>query len=500
MKISLLSVENIINRKNRRPRQELTFFIRLENIDFHKQVDVVWAGEDGIWRTTKASFYSHLKENVECWRARIMCELKSEQSLPGNIHFGLRYRVSDQEYWDNRQGANYQSEADSGILLGPGLTIASIGFNHRLEARQKSRQLMIAVDRSLQPEKVIVHWTTNDWQTTHQTACHFRHDYWNEQALSNARNPNQYGIGIWTARLRIGTHFRLQYCIACETAEGTVWDNNDGANYVASHKPLSVMVLNLHCYQEDNQDEKFSIIAKAIDNEDVDVVCFQEVAENWNDGQGDWDSNSANIINQRLKKPFHLYSDWSHLGFERYREGVALLSRYPFLYQESRYISDSEDVYNIHSRKAVMGRVRIPYIGLINVFSVHLSWWEDGFKAQFQRLCEWAGQRHGRQVKATLLCGDFNVAAGSEGYRLIVENHRYEDQFLAANHKGLFDQIFRVNDAHWGDLLNDDYRIDYIFMNKDAALKVTSARVLFTHEDYGQVSDHVGFVMTFEPK
>jgi len=260
------------------------------------------------------------------------------------------------------------------------------------------------------------------------------------------------------------------------------------------------MILNLHCYQEQKQDFKFSQIAKAIDNESVDIVCFQEVAEYWNDGYGDWPSNAANIINQRLKKPMHLYTDWSHLGFDKYREGVAILSRYPLNNTQSRYVSDSQDPYSIHSRKVVMAQIDIPYMGAINIFSAHLSWWEDGFQQQFERLCEWADSQLNDSIKTTMLCGDFNIAAGSTGYQQVVSGKQYEDQYLAANHQGLFEKIFRVNDPHWGKLLANDYRIDYIFMNKFAELQVTSAKVLFTESDYGPVSDHCGYLMTFEPK
>ncbi|MGR9051965.1 MAG: endonuclease/exonuclease/phosphatase family protein, partial [Gammaproteobacteria bacterium] len=201
-----------------------------------------------------------------------------------------------------------------------------------------------------------------------------------------------------------------------------------------------------------------------------------------------------------LPQPFHIYTDWSHLGFDKYREGVAILSRYPLTHPEARYVSDSHDVYSIHSRKVVSAQVAIPFIGLVNVFSAHLSWWEDGFKQQFERLRQWAESRYDHYVKGTLLCGDFNIAAGSVGYRQVVESKQYEDQYLAANQYGLFEKIFRVNDAHWSSLLADDYRIDYIFMNKTSDLHVTSARVLFTDQDYGRVSDHCGFLMTFEPK
>jgi maltose 6'-phosphate phosphatase len=103
-------------------------------------------------------------------------------------------------------------------------------------------------------------------------------------------------------------------------------------------------------------------------------------------------------------------------------------------------------------------------------------------------------------VKATLLCGDFNIAAGSEGYSLVVDLHQYDDQFLAANSPGVFDKIFKVNDPYWQDYLADDYRIDFIFMDKASELAVISASVLFTEQDYGRVSDHCGYLMAFEPK
>ena len=160
-----------------------------------------------------------------------------------------------------------------------------------------------------------------------------------------------------------------------------------------------MLILNLHCYQEDNQDHKLSQIARAINELDVDVVCLQEVAELWNNGLGDWESNSARIINDRLKSPYHLVTDWSHLGFDRYREGVAILSRYPIARQEGRYVSNSRDPYSIHSRKVVMARIRVPHLGLINVFSSHLSWWDDGFPEQFETLRQWAANEHTGDVQ-----------------------------------------------------------------------------------------------------
>ncbi len=498
--IQLLYVENVITRKNTGVHQTLRFLMRVANVSYDKRVDIIWSGEDQIWQTLPASYNSKLEDGNECWMAQATFELTPAQSLPGNIRFGLRYQAAGAEYWDNKLGSNYSSQADSGIQITGAVPLLNIDFITRFDDLQKNVPITVAVHQYHQADKVTLYWTTDNWEHSHKASCHFKKNYWDKEALSNARNPNQYGTAVWKGWVKIGQAFRLQYSIVLERDGQSYWDNNYGKNYSISRDPLKVLILNLHCYQEDDQDYKFSQIAKAINELDADVVCLQEVAELWNEGAGDWASNSARIINDRLQTPYHLHTDWAHLGFDKYREGVAVLSRYDFIKHDARYVSDSHDAFSIHSRKVVMAQVNVPYIGLINVFSAHLSWMEDGFSGQFTRLCEWAETTYSPQVDATLLCGDFNITAGSEGYQLVVDAHQYDDQYLAANSQGVFDRIFRVNDAHWQNYLAEDYRIDYIFLNKNSNLKVTSAKVLFTEQDYGRVSDHCGYFMTFEPK
>lgn len=496
--IQLLYVENITTRKQNKALQKLTFFMLIENITHHKRVDVIWSGEDGDWHTLAAEYHSSQWPDKEHWRAFIDFTLTETQSLPGNIRFGLRYRVFSDEHWDNNFTNHYVSEADSGIKLGRHKKLQNIGFGTSFN-QDNIVPVTIAVQQSLMAKKVTIHWTTDCWKTTEQTPCQLKNNYWDKNCRSHARNPNQYGIQIWQGSINHADSFSLQYIICCEGASKIIWENNADNNYSLQRKQLRLLILNLHCYQEQNQDEKLTQIAKAINELEVDVVCLQEVAEYWRDGEGDWESNSAKIINDRLIQAFHIQTDWSHLGFDKYREGVAILSRYPLSNHKSRYVSDSDDIYDIHSRKVVFAQVHVPYIGAINVFSAHLSWFEDGFKEQFQRLHQWAEASHTKEVKATLLCGDFNITVGSSGYKLVVDSHHYDDQFLAANEQAICEPISKANDPHWQATLADDYRIDYIFMNKASELQVTAAKIVFTEQDYGAVSDHCGYFMSFEP-
>jgi len=199
-----------------------------------------------------------------------------------------------------------------------------------------------------------------------------------------------------------------------------------------------------------------------------------------------------------LSVPYHLHTDWSHLGFDRYREGVAILSRHPFAYVDSGYVSDSRDPYDIHSRKIVMAQVRVPYIGLVNVFSAHLSWPSDGFYPQFERLERWADEKHTDEATATLVCGDFNVAAGSEAYRHIVDAGGFEDQYLKIVSPRTFQKVFRERQGDAMRLLAQDGRIDYLWLKRGSRLRAIWAEELFTANRYGRVSDHTGYLVEFE--
>ncbi len=498
--IKLLFIENVINRQDSIAYQELSFLLLVENLGYEKEVEIHWSGEQGIWQVMKAEYRGLNGQNKELWMARQRFELTDEQSLPGNIECCAKLLQGLAQSWDNQDGNNYFSQADSGVILTNQQVVQNITHINSLLKEQKHLRIGIAIDKNVPTDKVSIHWTRDRWETMQIETCEFNTRYWDQQIQSNARNPNQYGCSIWSADLVLDETFRLEYAICYELDGHVFWENNQGINFSLQREELKIMILNLHCYQEENQDQKFSLIAEAINQMDIDLVCFQEVAEYWNHGEGDWESNSANIINQRLNQSYHIHTDWSHLGFSQYREGVAILSRYPLTYHESRYVSVDQDIFSIHSRKVVKARAYIPFVGYINVFSAHLSWIEDGFVEQFQTLHEWAEACNDCDINATLLCGDFNITAGSEGYKQVVDSQHYEDQYLAANEQGIFEQIFRVNDEHWQHLLTDDYRIDYIFMNTDSRLKVTSARVVFTDDDFGRVSDHCGYVMSFEPK
>lgn len=489
--IQALYVGNHISRKKHGFAQELSFCLQLENRSYAKEVVVHWRDTTGRWHELAAQYAYSIDNGLEVWNTHTVIQQATLAALPGDIVFYLRYTDQQQTYIDDFAGQYHRSAANSGISLCHDLPLLNLHFTPQIYQKQVFVPITVAVSRQLAAKSVTLLWTTDNWQSSFQTPCQ-------AQKIRIGKHPP--ASQLWTAKLNIAEVFNLEYCVCAETAQGKFWDNHHDLNYRAKRKDLCLLILNLHCYQETEQDAKFSLIAKAIAEREVDIVCLQEVAEYWNDGQGDWPSNSANIINSRLPKPFHLVTDWSHRGFDQYREGVAILSRFPMTQTESRYVSASHDPFDIHSRKVVYAQIDYPAIGSLNVFSAHLSWWENGFSEQYANLSAWAAEKDHPQSQATLLCGDFNIAAGSRGYDLIVRANEYEDQFLSANAHGVFEKIFKVNDPYWQHSLDHDYRIDYVFMHKHSKLQVTSASVLFTEHDYGRVSDHCGYLLSFEPK
>ena len=482
--IQLLYAKNVILRHDGETQQELTFVVMVQNLAYEKRVEVGWAGENRPWTILKAEFIGATGGNYEIWQARATFHLTAEDSLPGDIQFALHYQVRGHSYWNPPDFQTYTINADSGVRLADEFPLLNIDFQTLLGLGQQYYPITVAVRQELRPERVSIRWTTNRWRTFIDTPAFFLRKHWDRTVGSNARNPNRYGCAVWISQLHLGDAYQVQFALVYAAGGREYWDNNFGKNYLARHAPLRILTLNLHCYQEDDQDEKFSRIARAIQDLGIDVVCLQEVGELWNNGRGDWNTNAAKIICDRLGSSYSLYTDWGHIGFGTYREGTAILSRYPFVMQDSRYVSTTRDINDIHARKVVMGQIHVPYFGVINVFSAHLSWWQNGFREQFECLRGWAESKHTPDVAATFLCGDLNTAAGTEGHAIV--SRHFEDQFSKANPQNPCGA--------------DDARIDYIFMKRGSTLHVQSASQLFTAHDYGAVSDHHGYYGEFEPQ
>ncbi len=97
------------------------------------------------------------------------------------------------------------------------------------------------------------------------------------------------------------------------------------------------------------------------------------------------------------------------------REGVAIVSRYPFDHYEHLHLASKTMIPLLGRRRvAVMGEFHVPQMGHVRVVNVHFAYlfFEHHVRRkQLQETLEWIAQRE-REVPAdiTILGGDFNIA------------------------------------------------------------------------------------------
>ncbi|MBP6102222.1 MAG: endonuclease/exonuclease/phosphatase family protein [Leptotrichiaceae bacterium] len=266
---------------------------------------------------------------------------------------------------------------------------------------------------------------------------------------------------------------------------------------------LKILTLNIHGYQEENQLEKFDIIADNIAANNYDIIALQEVSQTEENEpvfvreddptQTMRANNPIYIIGKRLKEKYGIeyFSHWVNIkmGFVIYQEGIAIMSKLPIIKGET--IVACCDEYNDmkDSKRRALAKTKLDYNGTpINIYSIHFglaSEAKNPFILQFTKLHEDI-KKNGDEL--TIFLGDFNIPDYSDEYQKILE-HGYTDLYETAKTKS--DQRATIAGFIHGWESNDKpLRIDFGFSNR--ALDVESADVVFTKEKYGLVSDHYG--------
>ena len=275
--------------------------------------------------------------------------------------------------------------------------------------------------------------------------------------------------------------------------------------FKTSENEFLVLTLNIHTYQETQQNEKFNLITDLIGKMDVDFIAFQECAQNKSSVITEGiirKDNMALIISDRLNEKYNAdynYTwNWAHYGWTVWEEGVAELSKHPLIDSDDRYVSSGTSVYNITSRKVIYSAYQTPK-GRINIFSAHTHWrislTDEEQNNQIRNIKSMVTEKESLSPDAvSFVCGDFNSNPTSdypwsEGYNTMMLNNDYKDTFFeiypGANTRPAQSTYYTVG----GDLPG---RIDYIFMKNNAHFTVTDSQIIFKNDVVGTVSDHYG--------
>lgn len=254
---------------------------------------------------------------------------------------------------------------------------------------------------------------------------------------------------------------------------------------------MKLLTLNCHSWLEENQIDKIKYLAKVIKEKQYDVIAMQEVSQSikakiiYSNIKED---NFVYLLNEELNKidenNYNFIWDFSHIGYDIYEEGLAILTKHNISSYESFYVSNSirEDFYK--TRKIIKADISIDNEE-ISFFSCHLGWWNDeheSFKGQVNNLI--------RKIdKKSFLMGDFNNNAfvRNEGYDYMISKNLIDTYNLAKEKD--FGVTVEGEIAGW-EGKREEKRLDIIFTTED--IKVSSSKVIFNNKNKNTISDHYG--------
>lgn len=270
---------------------------------------------------------------------------------------------------------------------------------------------------------------------------------------------------------------------------------------------MKFLTLNTHSWMENDPLEKLEDLCDAIIRHSFDVIALQEVNQLMTAPLVDnallssfaeadkehpiKEDNFAFLLQQKLQeKGKDYYWTWnpSHIGYDRYDEGLAILSVHPIQDVCSFFASENTAYDDYKSRKVVGIKSADQWF-----FNVHLGWWNDAhdpFPAQWKKCTT----IFDTLTEPIFLMGDFNNPAHvkQEGYDLVTQT--WFDTYHLAEEK---DAGYTVADAIDGWTDNQSgLRIDYIFANQP--IKTLSSQIIFNGVNEPVVSDHFGIALEIE--
>lgn len=248
---------------------------------------------------------------------------------------------------------------------------------------------------------------------------------------------------------------------------------------------MKLITLNLHLWQEENQIAKLKKIANFINDKDIDVCFFQEVAQ-LDDNPLIVDNikkdNNAYLIKSYLNKEYYLYYEYKKNGYGIFNEGLAILSKYPLLNRKWFYISKTRDKDDWHTR--IIVKASINYNNeIIDLYSSHLGW-DEGEEKYYDQL-----EKYIKNIDFNnkfILAGDFNCMYDSIQYKYWIDKgliSLVDKSNINPYEKPTFSRILDFSKEKE----NLNRHIDYFFTNTN--VNVLNYEIYFNTKD-NLVSDH----------
>lgn len=280
---------------------------------------------------------------------------------------------------------------------------------------------------------------------------------------------------------------------------------------------MKILTLNSFSWMSENPQEKLEQLANAIFEERFDVIAMQEVNQSIgadevssqkllesafvsteNETIKVKEDNYALALVEKLNERGLKYS-WTytpnHIGYDKFDEGVAILSAHEIVDVKDFYISKARKHTDIKTRKILGANISIDG-NKKWFFSIHMGWWNDQtdpFKDQWNTLQD---KLQVYQDQEIYLMGDFNVPyeVRNQGYDLITSDNKWFDTHSIAKSSDSGKTVIKKIDGWRESNADPSMKIDYIFKNRSS--NIISSKVIFDGKKYPVVSDHFGLYIT----
>ena len=261
---------------------------------------------------------------------------------------------------------------------------------------------------------------------------------------------------------------------------------------------MKLLTLNCHSWQEENQLDKIKILAQAIKDNNYDVVALQEVSqiisgELVNKASKD---NYISILLEELKSigetSYKYIWDFSHIGYDIYEEGLAILTKHEIKEWKSFYVSNDTNIKNYKTRKIIEAKIEVDNKDY-KFYSCHLGWWDDleePFKYQVDKLINSLDEKY-----INIIMGDFNNDAfiRNQGYDYLLSKGLFDTYNLAKDKSERYTVQGKIDG--WENNKANKV-LDFILVNKK--IKVKESKIIFNNKNQVKVSDHYGVEVKIE--
>ena len=264
---------------------------------------------------------------------------------------------------------------------------------------------------------------------------------------------------------------------------------------------MKLLTINVHSWLEENQLEKLNILAKTIVEKKYDVVAMQEVNQLINSAdvyQGIKEDNFGKLLLDKIREygeeGYSYYWTYSHIGFDKFEEGLAILAKGEVVTVEDFYCTAQQTVTSIESRKILKVDLKIND-EIVEFYSCHMNLPTCKGEDIDQNLSNLINYTDNNNLKVFM--GDFNTDYFHQvdDYKRILDKGLY-DTYELAEKKDEGVTVYK-NISGWEDSMCQK-KLDYVFINRK--LDVKESFVIFNDENYPIISDHNGLEVTLAEK